>query len=591
VGGTTLGGVDGSLQVLLAVVKQGDPVEPVRDEMIRLVESLADNPPTAEEMERARVNYANSAERTMNNHESIGLALSEYVALGDWRTFFLIRDRNQAVTAEQVQAAAARYLRRDNRTVGLFLDEDKPQRAEIPRVASAAELLKDYQPKQVVSEAEVFDPSPENIERRVKRLEIGGMKVALLSKKNRGETVFFTMSLPGGDVRSLTGESFAGMMTSQMLMMGTSRYSREQLRDEFTRLKVSGGVSGRGGSMQTTRPNITAAIRLAAHVLREPAFPVAEFEQLQKLLLTDIESSLSDPQALAGEALDLHFNIYPKGDPRYSPSMKETLEGVKAVGLDDLKRYHAKFYSANRAQFAIVGDFDEAEVIRAIEESFGDWRNDTPWERITREHRSVAALNRAIETPDKENAVLVAQLNIDSNQADPDYPALYLGNYILGGGAGFDSRLLARIRVKEGLSYSVGSQVAGSVFDRAGSFSASAIAAPQNITRVEAALREEIQKALDEGFTAEEVAKAKSGWAQTFAQIRVQDQQLAGRLLSHLDSGRTLLTWDKAFEERVLATTPEQIKAAMRKHIDPARLTIIKAGDFAKPASAQAAVQ
>jgi zinc protease len=425
VGGTTLGGVDGSLQVLLAIVKQGDPVEPVRDEMIRLVESLAENPPTAEEMERARATYANSAERTMNNHESIGLALSEYVALGDWRTFFLIRDRNQAITAEQVQAAAARYLRRDNRTVGLFLDEDKPQRAEIPRVASAAELLKDYQPKQVVSEAEVFDPSPENIERRVKRLEIGGMKVALLSKKNRGETVFFTMSLPGGDVRSLTGESFAGAMTAQMLMMGTSRYSREQLRDEFTRLKVSGGVGGRGGSFQTTKPNLAAAIRLAAHVLREPAFPATEFEQLQKLLLTDIESSLSDPQALAGEALDLHFNIYPKGDPRYSPSMQETLEGFKAVTLDDVKRHHARFYSANRAQFAIVGDFDEAAVIRAIEESFGDWRNDTPWERITREHRSIAALDRAIETPDKENAVLVAQLNIDSNQADPDYPALF----------------------------------------------------------------------------------------------------------------------------------------------------------------------
>jgi zinc protease len=139
--------------------------------------------------------------------------------------------------------------------------------------------------------------------------------------------------------------------------------------------------------------------------------------------------------------------------------------------------------------------------------------------------------------------------------------------------------------VKEGLSYSVGSQVAGSVFDRAGSFSASAIAAPQNIARVEAALREEIQKALDEGFTAEEVAKAKSGWTQTFAQIRVQDQQLAGRLLSHLDSGRTLLTWDKAFEERVLATTPEQIQAALRKHIDPAKLTIIKAGDFSKAAA------
>jgi zinc protease len=586
VAGGSIGGVDGSLQVVMAVVKQGDPVDPVREELIRLVESFADNPPTAEEMERARIDFANSAERTMNDHESIGLTLSEYVALGDWRTFFLLCDRTDEVSAEQVKAAAARYLRRDNRTVGLFLHEPEPQRAEIPQVASAAEILKDYQPRKVVSEAETFDPSPENIERRVKRLEVDGMKIALLSKKNRGETVNFTMTLPAGDEKSLFGQSYVRSLTASMLMRGTSRYSREQLRDEFTKLKVAGGVSGQGGAFQTTGPNLAAAIRLAAHVLREPAFPAAEFEQLQKLLVTSIESSLSDPASRASEALGQHFNTYPKGDPRYSPTLQEQLDGVRAVTLEDVRRFHRTFYAANRAQFAIVGDFDEAEVLKAIDESFGDWRHDTPWARITREFRAVPAENLTIETPDKENGVLLAQLNIDSNQSDPDYAALYIADYMLGSGAGFDSRLVARIRVKEGLSYGVGSSVAGSVFDRAGSWSAQAIAAPQNIAKVEIALREELEKAIQEGFTDQEIANAKSGWSQNYAQTRAQDGSLASRLLAHLDSGRTLLSWDKAFEERVLATTPEQIRAALRKHIDPAKLTIVKAGDFAKTAGA-----
>jgi zinc protease len=139
--------------------------------------------------------------------------------------------------------------------------------------------------------------------------------------------------------------------------------------------------------------------------------------------------------------------------------------------------------------------------------------------------------------------------------------------------------------VQEGLSYGVGSSVAGSVFDRAGSWSAQAIAAPQNIARVETALREELDKAIKDGFTDAEIAKAKSGWVQNFSQMRAQDASLANRLLSHLDSDRTLLTWDKAFEQRVLAATPEQIRAALRKHIDPAKLTIVKAGDFAKDAA------
>jgi zinc protease len=582
----SLSGVDGGLFVALAVVKKGDPVEPVRDELIRIVEDFAKAPPTAEEMQRARVQMANSAERTMTDHERIGLSLSEYIALGDWRTFFMLRDEREKITAAQVQAASGKYFRRDNRTVGLFLPEQTPQRAEVPAVASAAELLKDYKPKQTVVDAEVFDSSPENIERRVKRSEINGMKLALLTKKNRGETVFFQMSLPAGDEKSLFGQSFAGSLAGAMMSMGTSRYTRAQLADEYDRLKMTGGVNGQGAGFQTTRANIGAAIRLTAHVLREPSFPASEFEQLKKLAVTQIEGQLSDPEARAAEALAQKFNTYPKGDPRYSYTLQERLDGIKAVTLDDVKRFYKTFYAANHALFSVVGDFDEAEVSKAIQEGFGSWRNDTPYQRITREYRAIPGSTITIETPDKENGVLLARTNLDSNQADPDYAALYLADYMLGGGAGFDSRLTARIRVKEGLSYGVSSSAAGSVFDRAGSWNVQAIAAPQNVAKVEVALRDELDKALKDGFTDEEIAKAKSGFVPNFAQNRVQDSRLASRLLAHLDSGRTLLTWDKAFEQRMLALTPEQVRAALRKYLNPANLTIVKAGDFAKGGAA-----
>jgi zinc protease len=581
-GGQLGGGVDGTLMAFMVIVKQGEPIEPVRDEMIRIVEEFAGNPPTDEEMERVRRSLANSAERTMNDHENIGLALSESIALGDWRMFFLQRDWIQNVTSAQVKDVAAAYFRRDNRTVGLFLHEDNPQRAEIPAAASAAELLKNYQPKKALASAEVFDTSPENIEQRVKRLEIGGMKIALLQKQTRGETVYFAMNLPYGDVNTLFGQSYAASMASSMLMRGTSRYSREQLSDEFSKLKISGGAT----SYQTTRANIGAAIRLAAHVLREPSFPESEFEQLKRLMITSYETALSDPSSKASEAMSKHFNIYPKGDPRYSSTIQETLDGVNATTLEDVKRFHKTFYAANRAMFAIVGDFDEDEVLKAIEESFGGWRNDAPWERIISDYRDIPAENISIETPDKENAILYARMNLDVNQDDPDYAALYLADSILG--RGMTSRLAERIRIKDGLSYSVGAQAGGPIFGRAGSWTMNAIAAPQNVARVEAALREELERALRDGFTDVEVAKAKSDWQQSFAQIRIQDAQLVGRLLSHLDSDRTLLTWDKAFEERMLALTPDQMLDALRKHIDPSKLTIVKAGDFKKAAQTPA---
>ncbi|MGH9846927.1 MAG: M16 family metallopeptidase [Blastocatellia bacterium] len=171
-------------------------------------------------------------------------------------------------------------------------------------------------------------------------------------------------------------------------------------------------------------------------------------------------------------------------------------------------------------------------------------------------------------------------MNLNVRDDDPDYPALTLGNYMLGGGF-LNSRLAVRIRQKEGISYGVGSSLFASSQDRSGTFMANAIYAPQNVAKLEAAFKEEIAKMLKDGFTADEVKAAKSGWLQSRQVSRANDNELVGRLSSYLDLDRTL-AWDADFEKNIEALTPDQITAALRKHLDPARITVIKAGDFAK---------
>lgn len=146
-----------------------------------------------------------------------------------------------------------------------------------------------------------------------------------------------------------------------------------------------------------------------------------------------------------------------------------------------------------------------------------------------------------------------------------------------------DSRLVSRIRVKDGLSYSAGSSLNAGLFDPAGSWTVAAIAAPQNIARVESDFRDELARLLKDGITSEELAKAKSGIAQQRAQARAQDRGLAAKLRLYLDAGHTL-EWDKRFEADVAALTPDAVLAAARKYIDPAKISIVKAGDFAKVA-------
>jgi zinc protease len=579
--GYPMAGVDPGLQVFGAVVKRGDPIEPVRDEIIKMVESFGDAPPTEAEMVRTRQNFLNQAEKTLANHESLGVQMSEYIALGDWRLFFLSRDELEKMTAAQVAEASKKYFRRDNRTVGIFMPEDNPQRAEIPPAPTLAEVMKDFHPKEDTTVAEAFEPTQANIDARTKRFQVGDIKVALLAKKNRGETVNVTMALRIGNERDLFDQATNASFAGRMLARGTTRFTRSQLSDEFDRLKVSGRVAGPGASIQTTRPNLEGSLRLVAHVLKEPSFPQGEFDQLVNQSVTSIMASMSEPEARAADEVAKHFNTYPKGDPRYQPSLEESLANVKAAKVEDAKAFHQRFYGASPAEIAVVGDFDEAQVTALIKELFDGWKPAVAYARVPQDFRDVPPIERTVVTPDKENAVFIARMNLDMRDDDPDYPALYVADYILGGGAGFDSRLMARIRQKEGLSYGVGSELSVSSEDRAAIWSAYAIAAPQNVAKVEVAFKEELARALKDGFTDAEVANAKSGILQTRASTRAQDAAVAAGWVNYMHLGRTF-AWSKQLEEKITALTPAQISAALRKYVDPAKVTVVKAGDFTK---------
>jgi len=559
-----------------AVVKAGQPVEPVRDELIAAVEGFGKAPPTDEEMERTRREYANSIEKQLNNPQQVGVALSEHIALGDWRLLFMGRDDLPKITAKQVSDAAARYLKRDNRTVGIFLPEDAPQRADIGPAPTVAEILKDYKGKESALKSENFDPSQDNIMKRTELKQVNGLKLALLTKQNRGEMVSVDLRLHWGDEKNQFGKQLVSAAVNEMLTRGTSKYTRTQLADQMSKLKMSGSVY----HFDTTRENLNEALRLAAHVLKEPIFPEAEFEQLRQQWIVGIEAMRSDPQAMASQAMSEYFDHWPKGDPRSVMTIDEQIAGIKALKLDEVKAYHAEFYGASRGELSIVGDFDKAKAVETIEQELGGWQSKGSYARILDTHVEKAATRKDIATPDKENAFYTARMNLDLKNDDPDYPALELANFIFGDG-GLKSRLMDRIRQKDGLSYGGASQIEAGELDRAGSFSISAIAAPQNIAKLDAAVKQELARALKDGFTAQEVAGAKSGLLQQRIQNRSKDGIVASAWNRFLDLGRTF-EWSKQHEAKLKALTVEQVNAAFRKAIDPSRLTVVTAADPAK---------
>jgi len=569
---------------LYARVRQGDSLDSARAALERTVDSVLVTVPTAEEVERGKTSLLRNIELNLNNSSRVGLELSEWAAMGDWRLLFLYRDRLKAVTPAAVQRVAARYLLPSNRTLGLFIPTPSPARAEIPPVPDVAALVRDYHGDTARAAGEAFDPSPPNVENRVTRAALpNGLKLALLPKRTRGQSVNVSLRLHFGTESSVAGKASLADLTADMLLRGSKHHTRQQIRDSLDRLQARVNVFGTSTQtmvmVETTRPNLPGVLGLLGEVLREPAFDTAEFRTLVQENLAQIEEQRSEPSSLASIALRRYLNPFPKGDPRYTETLDEQAAEYGAATVDQARQFYADFYGASQAELAVVGDFDSAQVTRLVTERLGDWRSAQPYARVRSLYQDRPDTTIVIETPDKANAFFFAGLNLKIRDDDPDYPALVLGNYMLGGGF-LNSRLATRIRQKEGLSYGVGSGLGASAQDTSGNFMAYAIYAPQNVRRLETAFREVIDSVVQYGFTATEVAQAKDGWRQSREVGRAQDQQLVGTLASYLYIGRTL-AYDADLERRVAALTPDAINAAMRKYLIPGKIVVVKAGDFA----------
>lgn len=567
------------------VLSKTDNVEEARKIMLDTLEGFAKEPVTKAEVEQAKQVLLKNYETQFNNAERVGLTISDYIGMGDWRLYFVVRDATLNATPEQVQAAAVKYLRPSNRTLGVFVPEDKPERSEVPKAPTVSSLVKDYKGGAAVATGEAFDSSAANIDRRTKRATLpSGMKTMLLSKKTRGEKVNAQIILRIGDEKSLFGKNEIGGLTANMLDRGTTKHTKKELKDSLDLLKANVRVFGSStqvlASIESPKANLPEVLKIVAEMLKEPAFPENEFQEVVKQSVTGIENGQKEPQVVAMTAMQRHLSPYPKGDVRYRPTPVEQIENIKAIKIDDLKAFHKQFYGAGAGQVAIVGDFDEEAVAPLLTSLFGSWKAATPFSLIKTPYKPIEPVNQSFQTPDKANAVFFASFPIQISDEHPDYPALVLGNYMLGGGF-LNSRLASRIRGKEGLSYGVGAGFSAPPKQDNAMFMGNAILNPANIQKVEKAFIEEMEKAFKEGFTREEVDAAKKGWLQSRQVMRTEDQSLTGTLAANSAYDRTM-SYTREVESKVDSLTVEQVNEVFKKYMDPSKINIFKAGDFEK---------
>lgn len=575
---------DPYLATVMAEVRDGKAVDKVEAIMRTEIEGLGAGKIEDKEVERWRVATLKDLELSMADSQLIAVELSEFAALGDWRTLFAYRDRVAKVTPADVQRVAKAYFKQSNRTSGRFIPTKDADRAPLTETPDYAAAVKGIEGGEVKDQGEVFAATLDNIELRTLRSQLkGGIKAALLPKKTRGAKVELRLSLHWGDEASLQNKAVVADLAAALLQRGTTKKSYQDLQDAENALKsqisIGGGASGFSLRIETFRDKLPAALDLAAEMLQSPTFPDKELELVKQEQLAALEQQLQDPESVAWTTLSQLASPWPKSDPRHAMSAQEQIDAIKAVRSADIKAFYKQFVGAGHGELSVVGDFDPAALSAQVEKLFGGWTSKAPYQRLASKMFGVAGTSKTIEIKDKEMTQLAMMHDLPMKDTSADYPAWAMVGQILGGDTG--ARIWMRLREAEGLSYGSGAWTDAGALDEVGSFGAYAIVAPQNLAKAKASLLDEITRMASGTITEAELQRAKDAWMKAQDTNLSNDSYVVGMLSTQSFLGRTTKE-TVALRARVAALKTSDVEAVAKKYLAPGKLVIVDAGSKPK---------
>jgi len=575
---------DPGVMLFYSQATEKENLNKVRDVILAEIEKIVSDGVSEDEVKRVIQQLTKEREQSLNNTSQIAINLSDWAAQGDWRLFFLYRDRFEKVTPEDVQRVAALYTRAENRTIGMFIPTDKPSYVTIPDTGNIAAMVDGYQGRKAIAQGEKFEATLENIEKRTKLTTLqSGVQAALLPKKSRGEQVVLSLSLNFGTLTSLQGYDTAANYIGPLMLRGTKEKSHQEIQDILDALGATLSISSSAGSLDISilakRDTLPKVLALTKEIIETPSFPEEELQVMLQQQITALEASKSEPQSLAMNLLARTLTPYPVDDIRATLPVEDQIGQLKEVSIDDvIKLFHEQIGNQS-GELVAVGDFDIESVTPLIQDAVKSLSSDVTYQRIgDSPFPDVKGARKKIVTPDKKNAFYISAHQIPVGRLHPDYPALMIGNHILGGGA-LSSRLADRVRQQEGLSYTVGSMYRTYAKEGHGRVMIYAISNPDNSDKVVEVINEELNKLIKDGVTAEEVSKAVESNLQSNTVSRSTDSGIAGMLGSLLAQDRDIQS-TKDLEDQMKSLTPDQVNAAIRKYLKPEKLIIVTAGDF-----------
>ena len=312
------------------------------------------------------------------------------------------------------------------------------------------------------------------------------------------------------------------------------------------------------------------AVRVFAKILAGPDFNPADLQRERERMLVALQYAQQKPGKVAERAF--YAALY--GEHPYASPPDGTVESLKAIDRAALQNFHKRYYVARNAVVAIVGALDRAAAERLAEALLKQLPAGDPAPPLPDVPSLQAAREQRLEHPSSQTHIQVGQPGMRRN--DPDYFALYVGNYILGGG-GLVSRLSNEIREKRGLAYSAYSYFAP--MSKAGPFELGLQTRNDQVTEALEVLRETLATYVAEGPTAAELDAAKKHITGGHP-LRIDSNRKILEYLAVIGFYSLPLDYLETFNAKIEAVSLEQLRDALQRRLQPDRmLTVLVGGE------------
>jgi zinc protease len=409
----------------------------------------------------------------------------------------------------------------------------------------------------------------------VKKETLDNGLTMLVAERHNLPLVMVTMGIRAGAMLEPPDKSGLANLVAELLTEGTEKRTGEQISEE---IEFVGGGLGASASddyitvtLSILKKDISLGFELFSDIVLNPVFP--EEEMIKKLERT--RAGLKSAEENPGFVASREFIREVFGDHPYGRLVQGSEETLERITRGDLIDFHANYYVPNRSVLAVVGDVTPKEVKDLLGKYFSRW---SPLDRTS--EVSVSA-----EVPSKKKTVTIdrdlSQANIilghvGIKRDHPDYYAVYVMNYILGGG-GFASRLMQNIREERGLAYDVSSSV--NALREGGSFGISVQTKNESANLVIKEVLNEMRKMRSSPVSVAELSDAKAFLTGIFP-ARIETSRKTANFLVAVEFYGLGLNYIDDYPDYINSVSREDILEAASKHLDPENYILVIVADL-----------